>query len=104
MPACGREASVFSTLTDRAGRVRLAPPGSERPVSGAVGGATVVVVGAAVVVVSAGFFSLPPAPLQAASRVASTTTTAHAALARRVIPFTPTPALRRPEGDTKRTD
>ena len=51
MPVCGRAASVFSTFTESAGRVRPAPPGSCSPVSGAIGIATVVVVGARVVVV-----------------------------------------------------
>src|SRR5713101_8642933 len=51
MPTCGRASGVFSTFTDKAGRVWLAPPGSRRPVSGAVVGAAVVVVGLVVRVV-----------------------------------------------------
>src|SRR5438093_1264092 len=62
MPACGRAISVFSTFTDSAGRVTLAPLGSGRPVSGAVGTATVVVVGAAVVVVVLGVAAWDPPP------------------------------------------
>src|SRR5947209_3635439 len=74
MPACGRAASVFSTFTSRAGRVRLAPPGSGRPVSGAVGIATVVVVGARVVVESG--VAAPPPPPHADATSASVATTA----------------------------
>src|SRR5215212_3207109 len=103
MPACGRAASVFSTLTDRAERVRLPPDASGRPVSGAVGGARVVVVAAEVVVVAftCFFFSSPLAPLQAASTVASATARARAAQPRRVIPFTQAPALLRPDRRTR---
>src|SRR5829696_8095108 len=76
MLVCGRALGVFSTFTDSAGRVRLAPVGSASPVSGAIGGATVVVVGAAVVVVRfvvAAFESPPP---QAETNSASAATTA----------------------------
>src|SRR5205823_5563594 len=63
-PACGRTCSDrFSILTHRAGRVRLAPWGSGKPVSGATGGAVVVVVVSLVVVVGLCFFGaalLPP--------------------------------------------
>src|SRR6478736_4122382 len=70
MPACGRAISVFSTFTDNAGRVRLAPPGSGRPVSGAVGIATVVVVGAGVVVVRLGV-AAPEPPLPHADAISA---------------------------------
>ncbi len=72
---------MFSTFTDSAGRVRLAPPGSGRPVRGAVGGAAVVVVRATVVVgdVVVAAFSPPPpevastAPTPTVARTSTTT-------------------------------
>src|SRR6478609_9388981 len=76
MPVCGREASVFSTFTDRAGRPWLAAPGSTSPVRGAVGGATVVVVGATVVVVAFGVAAFDSAPPQADTNRARTATSA----------------------------
>src|SRR5438105_4904277 len=82
-PACGRTCSDrFSILTHRAGRVRLAPWGSGKPVSGATGGAVVVVVVSLVVVVGLCFFGaavlLPPHParrLLIATRATGTTRT-----------------------------
>src|SRR4051812_11366502 len=105
MPAWGRAASVFSTFTESAGRAWLAPLGSGRPVSGAVGGAAEVVVGRIVVVVGSGAAAFESPPPQAASVTATRAAKAVAVLRRRVCRFTPSPVrARSARRARKRTD
>src|SRR4051794_3291775 len=101
MPVCGRASTVFSTFTDNAGRPWLAPVGSGRPVSGAVGGATVVVVAAAVVVVALGVAAFESPPPHAARTIAAATANARTDVRPRCNPFT---VLLRFPADRRATD